>query len=76
MKVYLGKAIWHKAQDLTATHAAVTELTHKLEGYGHRLYVDNFFSSPPLFDDLAKNKLCDCEAEVLHKFTSQGNKKI
>jgi hypothetical protein len=57
MKVYLGKVKWHKAQDLTATHGAVTELTQKLEGHGHRLYMDNFFSSPPLYDDLAKNKL-------------------
>jgi hypothetical protein len=75
IKIYLRKAKWHKVQDLTPTHAKVTELTQKLEEHSHRLYMDNFFS-PPLFDDLATDKLCDCEAEVLHKFTSQGKKKI
>jgi hypothetical protein len=28
----------------------------KIEGFGHKLYVDNFFSSPDLFDDLAQKK--------------------
>jgi hypothetical protein len=44
------------AQDLTATHATVTLLTRKVEGRGHKLYMDNFFSSPDLFDDLTKKK--------------------
>ena len=63
MNVYLGKDRQRAAQHLTATHARVTNLTRGVEGFGHKLYMDNFFSSPDLFDDLAqkKNFLWDCE---------------
>jgi hypothetical protein len=37
----------------------VTELTRKLEGHGHKVYTDSFFSSPDLFGDLSKKK-CNC----------------
>jgi len=60
MKVYLGKDRQGTAQHLTATHAKVTELTRKVEGRGHKLYMDNFFSSPALFDELAKQKHIYC----------------
>jgi hypothetical protein len=46
--VYLGKDTQSTAQHLTATHATVAELTRKIEGYGHKLYMDNFFSFPEL----------------------------
>jgi len=64
MKLYLGKDRQRTAQHLTATHATVTELTRKV-GHGHKLYMDNFFSSPALFDDLAKKHtlLCPCQSE-------------
>ena len=39
MKVYLGKDRQRTAQHVTATHATVTELTRKIEGRGHKLYV-------------------------------------
>ena len=42
MKVHLGKDRQRKAQHVTATHATVTELTRKIEGRGHKLYMDNF----------------------------------
>ena len=51
MNVYLGKD-----RHLTATHATVTNLSRGVEGCGHKLYMDNFFSSPELFDDLAQKK--------------------
>jgi hypothetical protein len=57
MKVYLGKDRQRTAQHLTATHATVTGLTRKIEGFGHKLYMDNFFSSPELFDDLATKQI-------------------
>jgi len=38
MKVYLCMA-----QHVTATHATVTDLTRKIEGCGHKLYMDSFF---------------------------------
>jgi hypothetical protein len=60
MKVYLEKDKQLKAQDLTAAHATVTELTRKVEGQGHKLYMDNFFFSPNLFEDLTKKKIKCC----------------
>ena len=60
MKVYLGKDRRHTAQHVTATHATVTELTKKIERRGHKLYMDNFFSSPELFDDLVKKQIYCC----------------
>jgi len=45
MKDYLGKDRQCTAQHVTATHATVTELTRKIEGRGHKLYTENFFSS-------------------------------
>ena len=60
MKVYLGKDRQCTAQRVTATHARVTELTRKIEGHGHKLYVDNFFSSHELFDDLVKKQIYCC----------------
>jgi len=61
MEVYLGKDRQHTAQHLTVTHVTVTELTRKVEGHSHKLYIDNFFSSPALFDDLAKKQLYCCD---------------
>jgi hypothetical protein len=45
------------AQHLTATHATVTNLTRGVEGVGHKLFMNNLFSSPDLYDDLAKKKI-------------------
>ena len=42
--------------DMTATHAAVRHLTCRVEGLGHKIFMDNFFSSPRLFDDLERHK--------------------
>jgi len=60
MKVYLGKDRQCTVQHVTATHATETELTRKIEGRGHKLYMDNFFSSPELFDDLVKKQIYCC----------------
>jgi hypothetical protein len=49
-----------RAQDVTVTHATVTELTQKVQGRGHKLYTDNFFSSPQLFQDLARRQIYCC----------------
>jgi len=45
---------------MTATHVTLTELTRKIEGHSHKLYMDNFFSSPELFDDLVKKQIYCC----------------
>ena len=67
MKVYLGKDRQRTAQHVTATHATVTELTRKIEGRGHKLYMDNFFSSPELFDDLVKKQIYCCGTVRLNR---------
>ena len=46
MNVYLGKDIQRAAQHLTTTHNTVANLTRGVEGFGRKLYMDNFF--PPL----------------------------
>jgi len=60
MKVYLGKDRQRMAQHMTATHATVRELTRKIVGRGHKLYMDNLFSYPELFDDLVKKQVYCC----------------
>ena len=57
MDVYLGKDGQRATQNVTATHATVTNLTRRVEGVGHKLYMDNFFSSPDLYDDLIQKKI-------------------
>ena len=45
---------------MTATHAVVRLLTSRVEGLGHKLFMDNFFLSPRLFDDLNRRKINSC----------------
>jgi len=63
MKVYLGKDRQCTAQHVTGTRVTVTELMRKIKGCGHKLYMDNFFFSPELFDDLAKKQV-QCHGTV------------
>ena len=60
MKVYLGRDSRSATDDMTATHATVRYLTCRVEGLGHKLFMDNFFSSPRLFDDLLRRKIHSC----------------
>ena len=48
------------AQHVRATYATMTELTRKTEGCRHELYMDNFFSSPELYDDFTKKQIYCC----------------
>ena len=66
MDVYLGKDTQRAAQHLTATHATVTNLTRRV-GVGHKLYMDNLFSSRDLFDDLAQKKISCCGTVRLYR---------
>ena len=43
MNVYLGRDSHSAADDMTATHATVRHLTCRVEGLGHKLFMDNFF---------------------------------
>jgi hypothetical protein len=60
MDMYLGKNRTRSTADMTATRATVRHLTRKVEGHGYKPYMDNFFSSPDLFDDLTKRKISCC----------------
>jgi hypothetical protein len=60
MEVYLGKDRQRTAQHVTAIDVTVTELTRKTEGCGHKLYMDNLFSSPELFNELVTKQIYCC----------------
>ena len=62
MRVYLGRDS-QSATDMTATHAPVRHLTCRVEDLGHKIFMDNSFSSPRLFDDLERRKINSCGTE-------------
>jgi len=45
----------------------VANLTRGVAGFGHKLYMDNFYSSPDLYDDLAQKKIFCCGMVRLHR---------
>ena len=60
MKVYLGKDRQRTAQHSTARDSNPCDSDRTDEEdrrRGHKLYMDNFFSSPELFDDLVKKQI-------------------
>lgn len=60
MQVYLGKQKEAATKNISAVHGTVLGLTRKVEGVGHKLYMDNYFSSPALYDDLLTRKINSC----------------
>lgn len=60
MGVCLGKDRTRATADMTATHATVKCLTRQMEGYGHKLCMDNIFCPPDLFHDMTKHKINCC----------------
>ena len=60
MKVYLGRDSRSATDNMTATHANVRRLICRFEGLGHKLFMNNFFSSPRLFNDLLRRKIHSC----------------
>jgi len=60
MRVYLGRDSHSTTDDMTATHSNVRPLTCRVESLGHKIFMDNFFSSPRLFDDLDRRKINSC----------------
>ena len=63
----LDKDRQRAAQHLTATHTTMTNLTRGVEGFGHKLYMDNYFSSPDLFDALAQKNISCCGTVRPHR---------
>jgi hypothetical protein len=67
VRVYLGKDRTCTTDTMTATHATVAGLTRRVENVGHKLYMDSFFSSPDLFDDLHSRKINCCGTVRLNR---------
>jgi sorbitol-specific phosphotransferase system component IIBC len=59
MTVYLGKDRKLVTPTMTTTHQTVAGRLRKTENLGNKLYIDNAFSSPELFDDL-HTKVINC----------------
>jgi hypothetical protein len=60
MSVYLGKERQHATAQITATHETVLQVIQRVEGLGHKVFMDNYFTSPALFDDLFQRKINAC----------------
>jgi hypothetical protein len=67
MKVYLGRGRTRTDKVVTATHATVRDLCRRIEWAEHKLYMDNFFSSPDLFDELITKKISCCGTVRLNR---------
>ena len=60
MSVYVVQDSRSATDNMTAAHATVRRLTRRVEGLGHKIFMDKFFSSPRLFDDLETCKINSC----------------
>jgi hypothetical protein len=60
MKAYLGKQSQDVSANVTLAHGTVLQLARRVEDVGHKLYMDNYFTSPDLFEDLYKRKIVCC----------------
>jgi hypothetical protein len=60
MSVYLGTDRIRVTASMTTTHATMIGLTARIENFGHKLYMDYFFSSPDLFDNLHTKAINCC----------------
>jgi hypothetical protein len=58
--MYLGKDRKVVTPTMTASHATVTGLMRRIENQGHKLYMNNFFSSLELFDNLDTKAINCC----------------
>jgi hypothetical protein len=60
MRVSLVKDTHSVTDDMTVTKATVRHLTCKFEGSRHKVFMDNLFSPPGLFDYLDRRKINSC----------------
>jgi hypothetical protein len=63
MVLYFGKDRKWATKDITASHVTVKQLTRRVKGHGHKLQMDNYFSSPDLHNNLTGQKL-NCRSTV------------
>ncbi|KFM66717.1 PiggyBac transposable element-derived protein 4, partial [Stegodyphus mimosarum] len=61
MKVYLGRDSYESRHGKSVAHNTVIALAECVKGKGHKLFMDNFFTSPDLFHELLHNyKINSC----------------
>jgi hypothetical protein len=60
MQVYLGKDKNEEKPLCSAAFNVVTEMAETIKGKGHKLFMDNFFSSPDLYEFLHSQKKINC----------------
>jgi hypothetical protein len=46
--------------DVTPTHGTVLELFREVEEVGHKIFMDNYFTSPKFFNNLHHMKINAC----------------
>jgi len=59
-RVYMGTDSHSVTGDMILTHTTVRHLTSRVECLRHKIFMDNFFPSPRLFDDLDRRKINSC----------------
>jgi len=60
MSVYLGKQRQHATALTTAMHRRVLQVIQRVEGLGHKIFMDNYFTPPALFGDVFQQKINAC----------------
>jgi hypothetical protein len=60
--VYLGQQRNVANTDVTSTDGMALELVWKVEGVGHKIFVDNYFTSIKFLNDLHRRKINACSA--------------
>jgi hypothetical protein len=61
MIVYLGKQHQHVTAQITATHGTVLRVMRRVDGLSHKVFMDNYFTSPGLLDDILQRTINACE---------------
>ena len=60
MSVYSGKQRQHVTAQITSTHRMVLQVIRRVKGLGHKIFMDNYFTLPAVFDDLFQQKTNAC----------------
>jgi hypothetical protein len=60
MSMYSGKQRQHATAQITATHGTVLKVIQRVEGLGHKTFMENYFNSPALFGGLFQLKTNAC----------------
>jgi len=60
MKVYFAKDGKRATTDITETQATVKQMTRTEKECGHESRMDNYFSSPDLYNDLTELNINCC----------------